>query len=197
MHTVDKRQIGLLHSYPAIAGLADAERRDILEKFTGSRSSKGINQEQFELCMAEYELLLWDRVAAGDIPDPRKCTVCGRWMKQLQGALGECPEGCEHRRVAVWQTHYWRNRVINDGRASSRQIWMLRRMWGLLSDMLPPDKRTDAYLAAMIVVAARVPGRTHADLMRTGGSLAWDKLSSNECRLGIDAVKDRLHYAAL
>jgi hypothetical protein len=195
MSAGDTRQLGLLHSYPALAGLTDGERRDVIASITGSRTSKGISQEQFELVMAEFELLLWDRVETGAVPDPRKCTVCGRWMKQINGPLGECPEGCESRRVGAWQTRYWRSRLVEDSRASSRQIWMLRRMWGLLSDMLPADKRSDAYLAAMITVAERKPGRTHADLMR-GNNLAWDLLTANECRLGIDAVKDRLHFAA-
>lgn len=195
MSAVDNRQLGLLHSYPAVAGLSDTERRDVIEQITGARTSKGLTQEQYELCMAEFEMLLWDRVATGAVPDPRKCTVCGRWMKPVRAALGECPEGCERRRVGAWQTHYWRSRVVPGDRASSRQIWMLKRMWGLLSDMLPADKRTDAYLAAMIVVATRQPGRTHADLMQ-GGNLDWNRLTSNECRVGIDAVKDRLHYVA-
>lgn len=195
MSAVDTRQLGLLHSYPALAGLSDGERRDVIEAITGSRTSKGISQEQFELVMAEFELMLWDRVDTGAVPDPRKCTRCGRWMKQLKGPEGECPEGCERRRVGAWQTRYWRGRLGDGDRASTRQIWMLKRMWGLLSDMLPADKRSDAYLAAMITVALKKPGRTHADLMR-GQNLAWDLLTSNECRVGIDAVKDRLHYAA-
>ncbi len=196
MSTVDRKQLGLLHLYPAMAGISDADRRAILARFTGQPTSKGITQPQFEIVMAEFERVLWVGVDAGRIIDPRLCITCRRPMTRINGSIyGDCPEGCGPRAVIAWTRDHWRKRVIGDGRASSRQIWKLQRYWGLLEDCLPRDRQWQRYLAAIIAKGSQ--GRITSDALMDGDNIDWTRLSADDCRIAIEAIKDRLTHLHL
>lgn len=191
---LNNKQFALLHIYPTLAGLTDLARRQILETHTGCTSSKDeyMDHHLFELAMAAYETLLWDRVQRQLCPDPRVCRTCGRRMRQLDDGRGQCPEGCETRKVYAWTQYHWRNKVVKPGQADSRQIFKLREAWNLLRDYLPAGhSRSEVYLAGIIQHAI---GRDLPDLV-ADEQIQWDRLTPQAAIFGIEAVKDRLRSA--
>lgn len=191
---IKRKQIALLHVYPKLAGLTDLARRQVLEAHTGCTSTKDefMDHHLYELAMAAYETLLWDRVLRKLCPDPRACRTCGRRLTQLANGDGQCPEGCETRKVYAWTQYYWRNKVVKPGQADSRQVFKLREAWTLLRDYLPEGFcRTEAYLAGIIQQAT---GRDIPDLV-SGESMQWERLTPQAAIFGIEAVKDRLRSA--
>ena len=187
---IESSQKALLHVYPDLAGLAELERRQLLERAAGvvSSSDPRLDQEGFERAMASYEAVLWDRVERKVVADPRACRKCGRPMRMVQAGFGECPEGCGRRKVYAWHPRHWRNKLPQGHGANSRQIWKLRQVWGLLKDFLPEEQRTEDYLAAMIATATGQSLQVH-------GAFPWHTLTSRQCHLAIEACKDRLSYA--
>jgi ferredoxin len=199
MSQVDRKQLGMLHRYPALARLSDGERRSILLRETGSATSKGLTQEQFERAMAAFEAALWQRVDAGIVPDPRLCPVCGRPLQATHSCHGACPEGCvAAANVTAWTRDHWRKKVISAGFSNSRQTWKLRRYWEMLCDYLPESKRLDVYLAAIVAQSVSASPGERASIMRrlsSCGSFDWSALTARECHCAIEAVKDRLSHS--
>jgi hypothetical protein len=185
---ISSREKALLHVYPAAAGLDDVHRREIMQRNSGcvSAADREFTQEGFELTMAAYEAILWDRVERGEAVDPRKCRACGRVLRRVAATIGECPEGCGRRSVCSWSTTYWRSRIPSVGSANTRQLWKLRELWSLLQDYLPETDRSDAYLAAVIAHASGSPVRC---------PFIIETITTRQAHLAIEAIKDRLSYA--
>lgn len=189
---LDGKSIAFLHTYPKLAGLSDPDRRDILRRHTGcaSASDDGFYKHTFEAAMAAYEAVLWQRVELGVVPDPRACTKCGRRLVRAKGLVGECPEGCETRRVQAWEPRYWRRNITAPGMASSAAVHKLRELWGILADYLPEADRHETYLFSILKHA-------HSPLAKDvlqGGQIQWERVPAVACGLGIEAVKDRLKH---
>jgi hypothetical protein len=179
-----------LHEYARYAGMNDLEYRNILRSSSGCVTSTdpSFDEHAFERTMASLETVLWDRVARSIVPDPRYCTVCGRPLRRAK--LASCPEGCEQRRLSAWSESYWRDRLPREGWINSRQLWKLRQLWGLLTDYLPPEDRTEEYLAGLI---ARASGRSLS--LCVSGRLQWERIPHASATRATDALRDRLRYA--
>jgi hypothetical protein len=129
VHPMTRSQYAVIHKYAKAAGLGEAEYRQTLKDATGKVSSKGMTNAQFDRAMATIEARLFDRVAAGKVPDPD-------WIQN---------------------EYHWRQRLPRDGFANTRLTHRLRELWNLLQDYLTTDHRTDAYLAAIIEKASGRP----------------------------------------
>ena len=180
---ITRREIALVHVYAKLAALPDTERRQLMLRVAGVYSSRQLDQAGFEAVMAELESVLWTRVDAGLVHDPRTCTRCRAPLRRLKGGHGACPEACERRKVYAWDPRYWRRKLPADGAANSRQQRKIRQLWTLLQDYLPPDERNDAYLAGLIRKASR------------DSSAALDALTAAQAHRVIEALKDRLSYS--
>lgn len=194
------REKALLHIYPQLAGLAELERRQVLERAAGavSASDPGLTQEGFERAMAAYECILWERVDRKACADPRACRVCGRVMRSAPGGIGACPEGCETRKVYAWSRDYWRKKLPASGHANSRLIWKIRELWGLLLDYIPENDRTELYLAGIIyhsLSSSHRPPHGVGAFLNQSGRIAWEHLTAPQALMAIEALKDRLAYA--
>lgn len=190
---LDRSSIAFLHAYPKLAKMSEMDRRDVLRRKTGCASAgdDGFFKHTFEAAMAAYETILWQRVEAGDVPDPRACSKCGRRMVRRQGGYGECPEGCEKRKVMAWEQRYWRRNITGPGMASSSQVNKIRELWAMLGDYLPADQRTDAYLHGIFEQA----GGALADGLLRDGEIQWERLPATGAGMVIEALKDRLGRA--
>lgn len=190
---LDGKQIAILHAYPKLAGLSEPDRRDVMRRHSGCASASEDLWEQhtFENAMAAFETILWTRVATGVCKDPRLCRQCGRRLVRLQHGYGECPEGCEKRKVYSWDMNYWRSKVTMPGVANSRLVHKVRELWAMLCDYLPADERTDRYLHGIIEQATN----RASPLLILGGQIQWDRLSPEEANFAIEALKDRLRNA--
>ena len=155
-----------------------------------SARQSALTQQGFEAAMAAFEKILWQRVKAGIVPDPRLCTICSRPLKRTSNNTGACPEACQRRKVYAWSPDYWRNRRIKAGAANSRQLWKLRQVWTLLQDYLDPDERNDRYLAGIIAHTCN----THAQRFLENNTVNWARVTSRQAHLTIEALKDRLNY---
>jgi|GEM_PF-2558098 len=187
---ITKRELALTHIYPALARLSEKERRCTMLDSVGAYSSKELNQGTFEILMAELETILWQRVDAKQAPDPRACTVCGRYLKPGPNGLGQCPEGCELRKVYAWRKRYWRERLPRRNQAHSRLRWKILQIWELLVDYLPKDQRNERYLAGIIHKAAELP---LSDLL-SDSQINWHRITPKAAHFVIEALKDRLNY---
>ena len=127
-----KRQKYLVHLYPALAGLSDAQRRDVLRTVTGyaSAANRRLTQRDFDRVMAHYEALLDYRIQEGFVERPP--------------------------RKKVSNLHYWRDRLRDPGEMTTRQRWKMFELWKMLKEYLPPEQRTLEYLAA---IAAKATGQ--------------------------------------
>jgi len=188
---ITNKEKGLLHIYPGLAGLTDEERRRIMVNKIGVYTSRALDQAGFELAMAEFEKLLWSRVDAGAVVDPRLCRTCGTPLRRLNNGDGACPEGCERRKVYAWTRDYWAGKIPANRRANSRQIWKLKQLWNLLKDYLPAAEQTDSYLAGIIANA----GETTVTRYLRAGQMNWKAVTSVVAHKSIEALKDRLKYA--
>ena len=193
------KEKALLHIYPQLARISEADRRNMLQRSAGvvSAGDPALTQTGFERAMALYETVLWDRVDRGLAPDPRACPVCSRVMKPGRAGMGECPEGCGARKVYAWSRDYWRKKLPSSGQANSRCIHKLRQLWAIIMDYLPEDQRTDAYLAGILYHAqpARHRPESPKSMLESGGVMAWQRLTMTQSLVGIEALKDRLSYA--
>ena len=183
---ISAKEKAIVHAYPNLIGLSTLERRQHMVKTVGCYSSLELDQARFEHLMASLEELLWTRVEAGTVPDPRACRKCGSALRPEQNGFGVCPRGCERRKVFAWGRTYWRDRLPDRRRANSRQRYMIRNLWGLLQDYLPAEEQTDAYLGGIWRHAAGL-----------APSVPWnvETLSSAHASALIDALKDRLTHA--
>ena len=209
-----KREKGFTHIYATLARLSTQERRRVLVDTVGVYSARQLTQAKYETLMARLEEVLWDRVAAGLAPDPRLCTICRRPLKPVSGGRGACPEGCQVRKVYAWKRTYWRDKLPDAGKANTRELFMLRRVWTLLQDYIPEADRTPRYLAGIIAhttagspptSAPRRGGRravgadpattTAADYLTPDGQLDWASVPARAATATIEALKDRLNHA--
>lgn len=184
----------LLHVYPSMAGIDDAERRRLMVQIAGIYSARQpIGARNFDKLMAEFERILWDRVDAGHARDPRLCRSCGKPLVRLDNGFGACPLNCERRKVYAWTRDYWQSRSSGRaGAASTRQVWKLKQLWTLLQDYLQDVDRTESYLARIIADAAP----SQDGLRQTAaGDILWDTISLVQAAATIEALKDRLKHA--
>jgi len=153
-------QIGLVKMYQKAAGISDPEYRQLLEEITGHTTSTApaLTQYHFDMFMPALELRLHYRVANGLVPEPASRRMSNLW--------------------------YWRRRCPATGNENSRQRWKIGAIWKQLQPYLPPERRTDAYLAG---IAAHACGARIANAYELK---AW------QAHMLIEALKDRLHYAA-
>lgn len=158
-----------IHTYADLAGLSRSEYEALLQSQCGVISSTELDHESFEVAMAAVEAILWQRVEAGHVPDPRR-----------------------QKAFAHLAPMYWRLKVPAQGMINSRQRYKIEKYWTLLADYLQPEERTDAYLAGII---ARTTGLHTADLIGPDGWMLWDVIPASAARLSIEAIKDRLKFA--
>ncbi len=127
-----KRQKYLAHLYPALAGMSDVQRRDILRSVTGAASAAAmrLTQRDFDRVMAHYEAVLDYRVQEGFVERPP--------------------------RKKVSDLRHWRNRLAGPGEMNARQRWRIFDLWKRLLEYLPEHQRGMDYLTAM---AAKAAGR--------------------------------------
>lgn len=134
-----KKQKALLHIYRDAAGISDPSYRAILRSKAGVNSSAapGMTQSGFEHAMAALETVLWQRHAAGEIPDPR---ARSRWIAA---------------------EYYWRGKLPTRNRVNTRQLYQLDRLWNQLREFLPDDQCTPDYLSRIITKATGRPCLVH------------------------------------
>ena len=159
---IHRSQVITIQKYKRWARLDDATYRDLLQRAAGVNSSKFLNQRQFDVVMSWLEALLWDRVDAGLVPAP-----------------------------AGMVRDYWRNKAPDSGMINSRMRWKLNNLWALLTDYLPTEERTEAYLAG---ICEKACGRELAGLLHEG-CIQWERLPQSAALLALEAMKDRLKHA--
>jgi len=188
---IKRKEIALIHIYAALAELGDQARRELMLKNAGAYSSKELDQRGFEIVMAALERVLWQRVDLRLVADPRDCKVCGRRMKPGGKGMGECPEGCETRKVYAWTRKYWQSKLPEPGGAHTRLVWKMRQLWDMLKDYLPTEEQNDKYLAGIIHKAS---GQAIVDIYQ-GGRIEWRYIKAASAHRTIEALKDRLKYS--
>jgi hypothetical protein len=121
-------QKALPHIYADAAGLSDPAYRDQLRHAAGvsSVADRSLSQAGWERIMAALETVLFLRVHAGDVPDPRG-----------------------HSRY-ILEEFYWRNKLPREGRINSRQAYKINTLWRDLQVHIEPDQRNQAYLAGIV-----------------------------------------------
>lgn len=184
-------QLAILHLYPTLARLSDGDRRRVLSEVAGVYSSRQLDQVGFELCMAEFERLLWLAVRDGRAQDPRLCRKCAKPLQSLGNGRGRCRAGCEERQVAAWSTDYWQRRAAAGTGLAARLKHKILELWPLTQDFLDPAKQTETYLAGIMANAAGWP----LDRVCRMGRIAWSALSTAAALKTIEALKDRLRHA--
>lgn len=187
---ISDREKALLHIYPALADIGEEERRNTMMRLANvySTKQKALTQQHFEIIMAEFEAVLWLKVEAGTVPDPRSCRKCGRRLQRLDHGVGICRAGHERRKVYAWEEHYWRDRLPQAGRANTRQIHKIKQLWELLTDFLDEDLRDDKYLAKLL-------SSDTSRVLSGSGQVDWKKVTAREAHNCIEALKDRLQYS--
>jgi hypothetical protein len=83
--------------------------------------------------MAALETVLFQRVHAGEVPNP----------------IG--------RRRYIASEFYWRTKLPRAGMINSRQAYKIQDLWGRLQEFLPVEHRTLSYLAGIIRKATGKP----------------------------------------
>jgi len=190
---ITNREKALAHIYPDLAGLTNDERRQFMVDVAQVYSSRQLNQAGFEKLMAAFEAELWHRVDLGRAPDPRLCRTCSRPLTHGRDGYGQCPEGCERRKVYAWKRTYWRDKLPADTSANTRLVWKVKRYWKLLLCYLPEAEQNDHYLAGIIAHTTDTTSRR--DELLEGDSIAWPRVTPEEARRTIEALKDRLTHA--
>lgn len=150
------QQKGILQAYRRYAGIEVAVYHNMLRNCTGRESSThpALKQRDFDFFMPLMETYAHVAFLNG----------CG---------VGKVP--C---RGGNW--YYWRNRCPRSGRADTRQLWHIRRLWDLLLPHLPAAQQTHDYECG---IASRAAGRKIAHL---------HDLRANEASWMIEALKARL-----
>lgn len=117
-----------IHIYKAAAALSDSDYRSILvgSASVASAADPDMNQSGFERAMAAIETRLFQRVHAGEVPDP---IGNSRW---------------------IFEEFYWRKKLPGRGVINSRQGHKIDELWNRLKEYLPEEKRTIAYLGGIL-----------------------------------------------
>lgn len=130
----------LLHVYAGAARLSDPTYRNYLAAAAGvnSAADPSMSQSGFEAAMAALETVLFQRVAAGEVPDPRG------------------------RNRYIRSEFYWRDKLPKAGLINSRQAHRIEGLWIALCNWLPPEQRNLEYLGRIVRKATgkRDPGIT-------------------------------------
>ena len=108
---INRKQIVTIQKYKRWAQLDDPTYRDLLDRAAGVRSSKLLDQGNFDRVMAWLEALLFDSVGAGIVAAP----------------------------TGVIRT-YWRDKLPTEGMINSRLRYTMERWWTLLVDYLPEEQ---------------------------------------------------------
>lgn len=132
---IHAKEKALLHIYADAAGLNDATYRSYLRSAAGvdSAASPSFTQAGFEAAMASLETVLFQRVEAGEVPDPR-----GR-SRYIQ------------------EEFYWRKKLPRKGGITTRQAHQIESLWSQLCQFLPEDARSSDYQARIV---ARATGQS-------------------------------------
>lgn len=133
LHTSQKM---LLHVYAQAAALDDPTYRNHLREAAGcvSAADPTFSQAGFEAAMASLETVLWQRVLARQVPDPRA-------------------QGNRYIRAEF----HWRDRLPRQGLINSRQAYRIQGLWTALCNWLPEEQRSVVYLAGIIRQATGRP----------------------------------------
>lgn len=118
----------LLHIYAQAADLSDPTYRNYLAQAAGvaSAADPAFTQDGFDVAMAALETVLFQRVDAGEVEDPRG------------------------RNRYIRDEFYWRNKLPRSGLINSRQAHRIKELWGRLCEWLPPEQRNLDYLGAIV-----------------------------------------------
>lgn len=137
------RQKMLAHIYAKAANVSEPTYRNILRDAAGvaSCADRRMTQEGFERLMASLETLLFERVHAGEVSDPRG----------------------ENRYIKA--PHYWRGKLPRSGGINSRQLHAIEAMWARCCEFLPEAQCNPAYQAGIV---RRAVGRDDAALLNLG-----------------------------
>jgi hypothetical protein len=152
-------QKGIVKSYQRYAGMDDVTYRTLLHEATGATSSRDrhLTQFHFDAFMPTLEI-------RAHLADTNGVTVGRRPPK-----------------LTDW--YHWRHRAPARGKANSRELYRIARLWETLSPCLPESQRTHDYLCG---IAAHAVGHQvehlHELTVAQAGSL-------------IEALKDRLAHA--
>lgn len=128
---INRQQKAIIHEYSRAARLGDATYRRILRSSSGCAScaDRSFTQAGFDAVMAALETVLFQRVEAGEVPDP---VGLSRY---------------------VHEEFYWRRKLPRAGFITSRQAHRLRSLWSQLQEHLHPSQRSAEYLAGIIAKA--------------------------------------------
>jgi len=150
---LNRKQKMLLHIYKDAAGINDPTYRSIIQSSAGvsSAGDSRFSQSGFEHAMAKLETVLFQRVHAREIADPRGLV---KW---------------------IGKEYYWRDKLPKDHLLNARQRYTIEQLWRRLKEFLPDDKCTDAYLRGIIKKAT---GRETGplELSRAEAGLVLDAL---------------------
>lgn len=129
--SIARTQKMLLHEYARAAHLNDPTYRNYLRAHAGVKSAadRAMSQSGFEATMAALETVLFQRVAAGEIPSPLGVS---RYIRA---------------------EFYWRKKLPQTGFINSRQAHKINELWASLTGHLPPGQSSGAYLAGIILKA--------------------------------------------
>lgn len=153
------RQKGIIKAYQRYAGMPDQEYRALLHHYTGATSSTSRSLTQFH-----YDVIMPLLEVRAQLADAN-----GRTVGRPPAKLGD------------W--YYWRNRAPGKGKANTRELWRLRKLWADLQGYLDESCRTHEYLCG---IASHACGRRVEHL---------HDLSVRDALAVIEALKDRLHHA--
>ena len=138
---IHNSQKALIHIYKNAAQLPEQTYRDLLLRIAGvpSAADRRFSQGAFDHVMAALETVLFQRVHARQVPDPRRSV----------------------RRIG--KEYYWRERCPATGYANSRQVNRIMQLWTQLTEFLPDGQCAPDYLARVVHKATgrHVPGLQH------------------------------------
>jgi hypothetical protein len=157
---ISDREKFWVHEYARAAGLKDQTRRALLRAHArvSSAADPAMTQQGFESVMAALETVLFERVDAGEIPNP-----IGR-SKYIHS-----------------RTHWRRKLDLNTpGRVNSRQYHLMMQLWAQLGEWMSDDQRTPEYFAGIVARATR---KTDIGVSALSSSQAWCVIEALKSRL--------------
>jgi len=121
-------QLKMFRKYAGYCKMGLDEARQLLFRVTDqmNEESPGLDQHQFEMVMAELEVMLEVKVGNGTVSVPSGVDL-GHWRSRLPGA-----------------------------KINSRQVYEIELTWSALLPYLPEDKRTNTYLRSILASACRL-----------------------------------------
>ena len=155
---LNNKQKMFLHIYADAASLSDPAYRDILKTHAGvcSSADRMFSQAGFDGAMSALETVLFDRVHAGVVPDPRG---------QVRYISSE---------------FYWRTRNPGVGRINSRQAHKINQLWNQLCEWIPADQHAVVYFAGIV---HRATGKQDIGLSALSSSEADSVINALKDRL--------------